>query len=80
MPRVATRPTSAIRRRCGGGCRGSDGLDPASRAVARELAPWRERTAAREDRPVGAVVRDPTVVELAKRQPPAAGSWRRSAA
>jgi ribonuclease D len=44
-------------------------LDPRSRAVARELAAWRERTAAAEDRPVGAVVRDPTVVELAKRQP-----------
>src|SRR5215217_1603574 len=39
------------------------------RAVARGLAAWRERTAAREDRPVGSVVRDPTVVELAKRQP-----------
>jgi ribonuclease D len=47
----------------------SAGLDPRERAVARELAAWRERTAAREDRPVGAVVRDPTVVELAKRQP-----------
>ena len=45
------------------------GLDPRDRAVARELAAWRERTAEREDRPVGAVVRDPTVVELAKRQP-----------
>jgi ribonuclease D len=45
------------------------GLDPRERAVARELGAWRERTAAREDRPVGAVVRDPTVVELAKRQP-----------
>lgn len=45
-------------------------LDPRERAVARELAAWRERTAAREDRPLGAVVRDPTVVELAKRQPP----------
>jgi ribonuclease D len=44
-------------------------LDPRERAVARELAAWRERVAAREDRPVGAVVRDPTVVELAKRQP-----------
>src|SRR5919199_3242028 len=46
-----------------------NGLDARERAVARELAAWRERTAAREDRPVGAVVRDPTVVELAKRQP-----------
>jgi ribonuclease D len=45
------------------------GLDAQERAVARELAAWRERTAAAEDRPVGAVIRDPTVVELAKRQP-----------
>jgi ribonuclease D len=45
------------------------GLDARERAVARELAAWRERTAAREDRPVGSVVRDPTVVELAKRLP-----------
>jgi ribonuclease D len=44
-------------------------FDPRERAVARELAAWRERTAAREDRPVGSVVRDPTVVELIKRQP-----------
>ena len=39
------------------------------RAVARELAAWRERTAEAEDRPVGSIVRDPTLVELAKRQP-----------
>jgi ribonuclease D len=45
------------------------GLDARSRAVARELAAWRERTAAAEDRPVGSVVRDPTLVELAKRAP-----------
>jgi ribonuclease D len=45
------------------------GLDARERAVARELAAWRERTAAREDRPVGAVLRDPSVVELAKRRP-----------
>src|SRR3954469_4640671 len=45
------------------------GLDPRERAVARELGAWRERTAAHEDRPVGAILRDPTVVELAKRQP-----------
>jgi ribonuclease D len=45
------------------------GLDARERAVARALAAWRERTAAREDRPVGSVLRDPTVVELAKRQP-----------
>ena len=45
------------------------GLDPRERAVARELGAWRERMAAKEDRPVGAILRDPTVVELAKRQP-----------
>ena len=45
------------------------GLSARERAVARELAAWRERAAEREDRPVGAIVRDPTLVELAKRQP-----------
>jgi ribonuclease D len=44
-------------------------LDPRSRAVARELAAWREQTAAAEDRPVGSVLADPTLVELAKRHP-----------
>ena len=47
----------------------STSLSPAERAVARELAAWRERTAEAEDRPVGSVVKDPTLVELAKRQP-----------
>jgi ribonuclease D len=44
-------------------------LDPRARAVARELAAWRERTASGEDRPVGSVLADPALVELAKRQP-----------
>ncbi len=44
-------------------------LDPRSRAVARELAAWREQVASREDRPVGSVLGDPPLVELAKRQP-----------
>lgn len=44
-------------------------LDPRSRAVARALAAWRERTAAQEDRPVGSVLADQTLVEAAKRQP-----------
>ena len=48
----------------------SSSLSPSERAVARELGAWRERTAERENRPVGGVVRDPTLVELAKRQPP----------
>jgi ribonuclease D len=45
------------------------GLDSRERAIARELAAWRERTAERENRPVGSVLRDPTVIELAKRTP-----------
>jgi ribonuclease D len=44
-------------------------LDPRSRAVARELAAWRERTASELDRPVGSIVADPALVELAKRRP-----------
>jgi ribonuclease D len=44
-------------------------LDPRARAVARELAAWRERTASESDRPVGSVVADPALVELAKRRP-----------
>jgi ribonuclease D len=44
-------------------------LDPHARAVARELAAWRERTASAEDRPVGSVLADPALVELAKRHP-----------
>jgi ribonuclease D len=44
-------------------------LRPRERAVARELAAWRERTAAAEDRPVGSVVSDAALVELARRAP-----------
>ncbi|HET9104765.1 MAG TPA: HRDC domain-containing protein [Solirubrobacteraceae bacterium] len=44
-------------------------LDPRSRAVARELAAWRERTASSQDRPVGSILADPALVELAKRHP-----------
>jgi ribonuclease D len=44
-------------------------LDPRARAVARELAAWRERTASEQDRPVGSVLADPALVELAKRRP-----------
>ncbi len=44
-------------------------LDPQGRAVARELAAWRERTASAEDRPVGSVLADAPLVELAKRHP-----------
>jgi ribonuclease D len=44
-------------------------LDPRSRAVAQTLAAWRERTASDLDRPVGSIVADPALVELAKRRP-----------
>src|SRR5947209_15292703 len=49
-------------------------LDTRARAVARELAAWRERTAAQENRPVGSVLADPALVEVAKRQPTATGA------
>lgn len=44
-------------------------LDPKARAVARRLAAWRERTASETDRPVGQILQDPPLLELAKRQP-----------
>ena len=46
-------------------------LDPRARAVARELAAWREQTASDVDRPVGSILADPALVELAKRKPSA---------
>ena len=48
-------------------------LDPRARAVARELAAWRERTASDQDRPVGSILADPALVELAKRHPSTLG-------
>jgi ribonuclease D len=44
-------------------------LKPRQRAVARELAAWRERTAEREDRPLNAVLPDVALVEISRRQP-----------
>ncbi len=44
-------------------------LSGRSRGVARELAAWRERTALAEDKPVGTIVADAALVELARRQP-----------
>src|SRR3954447_7801478 len=44
-------------------------LDPAQRAVARELAEWRERTAQEADRPVQTILSDAGLVEIAKRRP-----------
>jgi ribonuclease D len=40
-----------------------------ARAVARELVAWRERTAARRDRPVQTVLSDAALMELARRKP-----------
>lgn len=45
-------------------------LSARQRAVARELAAWRERTAEAEDKPVGSIVQDAALVEIARRQPP----------
>jgi ribonuclease D len=44
-------------------------LSPSARAIAASLASWRERTAADEDRPVGSVLADASLVEMAKRRP-----------
>jgi ribonuclease D len=44
-------------------------LDPAQRAVARELVEWRERTAADADRPATGILPDAPLVEIAKRRP-----------
>jgi len=45
------------------------GLSTTSQGVAQELVRWRERTAARQDRPVQGVLGDSTLVEVAKRKP-----------
>ena len=44
-------------------------LDPAQRAVARELVGWREQVAREGDRPVPSVLADAALVEVAKRRP-----------
>jgi ribonuclease D len=45
------------------------GQSASARAVARELVAWRERTAARRDRPVQTVLSDAALMELARRKP-----------
>jgi ribonuclease D len=52
-------------------------LSSRARAVAKELAAWRERAAAGEDRPVGSVLPDAPLLELARRQPTSVGSLDR---
>src|SRR3954466_6021143 len=44
-------------------------LDPGQRAVAWELAEWRERTAREADRPIQTILADAGMVEIAKRRP-----------
>ena len=51
-------------------------LDPAQRAVAHELAAWREEQAQSGDRPVQTVLPDAALVELAKRRPRSADRLR----
>ncbi|MEA2486961.1 MAG: ribonuclease [Actinomycetota bacterium] len=60
-------PTGAWKRVSG---RGS--LSSAQLAVLRELAAWREEAARERDLPRGWIVKDPTLVELARRSPKAA--------
>lgn len=45
------------------------GMDPAVRAVARELVVWREEAAREADKPVSTVLQDAALVEIAKRRP-----------
>ena len=45
------------------------GLDPAIRAVARELVEWREETARSQDKPVSSVLPDAPLIEIARRRP-----------
>jgi ribonuclease D len=44
-------------------------LEPAQRAIARELVAWREEAALAADRPVSGVLQDVALVEIAKRRP-----------
>jgi ribonuclease D len=44
-------------------------LKPRDVAVAKELASWRERTASAEDKPVGSVLQDAALVEIARQRP-----------
>ena len=52
-------------------------LNPRARAVARELAAWREQTAATEDRPISQVLGDAPLMEVAKRHPAAVSALER---
>lgn len=49
--------------------KGTGRLSPVDFAVLRELAAWREKEAMRHDRPRGHILKDETIVVLAKRSP-----------
>jgi ribonuclease D len=55
---------------------GARGLDAASQSALVALAAWRQRTAVELDRPLGQVVNDKALVELAKFRPDASGGVR----
>lgn len=52
------------------------GLSGQQRAVARELAAWREQAAEAEDKPLGTIIQDPPLVEIARRRPQSLGDLR----
>jgi len=53
--------------------KGQGKLSPSDRAVLRALAAWREREAARRDRPTAWIVPDRTLLEIARRRPTTTG-------
>ncbi len=55
---------------------GARGLDAAAQSALVALAAWRQRTAVELDRPLGQVVNDRALVELAKFRPDSAGGVR----
>jgi ribonuclease D len=61
-------PTEVWRR-----VKGQGKLSPADRAILRALAAWREREAARRDRPTAWIVPDRTLLEVARRRPKTSG-------